>query len=68
VGSLSIGPVGQVSLSIREVPRAERFYRDRLGLPHLFTFGDLAFFDAAGERSGRSLGVTPDAPQRRRIR
>jgi len=50
VGSLSIGPVGQVSLSIRDVPRAERFYRDTLGLPHLFTLGDLAFFDAAGVR------------------
>jgi predicted enzyme related to lactoylglutathione lyase len=48
--SLRLGPVGQVSLSIRDVPRAERFYGETLGLPHVFTFGDLAFFDADGLR------------------
>ena len=42
--------IGQVSLSIRDVARAERFYGKILGLPHVFTFGDLAFFDADGTR------------------
>ena len=46
----TIGPIGQVSLSIRDVDRAERFYGETLGLPHVFTFGDLAFFDAHGVR------------------
>ena len=45
-----LGPIGQVSLSIRDVARAERFYGETLGLPHVFTFGDLAFFDADGTR------------------
>lgn len=45
-----IGRIGQISLSIRDVGRAERFYGSTLGLPHLFTFGDLAFFDAGGTR------------------
>jgi DNA-binding CsgD family transcriptional regulator/catechol 2,3-dioxygenase-like lactoylglutathione lyase family enzyme len=45
-----LGAIGQISLSIRDVERAERFYRDTLGLPHLFTFGDLTFFDCAGTR------------------
>ena len=45
-----IGTIGQVSLSIRDVGRAERFYGEILGLPHVFTFGDLAFFDADGVR------------------
>jgi DNA-binding CsgD family transcriptional regulator/predicted enzyme related to lactoylglutathione lyase len=45
-----LGTIGQVSLSIREVARAERFYGETLGLPHVFTFGDLAFFDADGTR------------------
>ena len=48
--TLKLGTIGQVSLSIRDVARAERFYGDTLGLPHVFTFGDLAFFDAAGIR------------------
>ena len=47
---VQLGPIGQVSLSIRDVDRAERFYGQVLGLPHLFTFGDLAFFDAGGTR------------------
>lgn len=45
-----LGTIGQVSLSIRDVERAERFYGETLGLPHVFTFGDLAFFDAGGVR------------------
>jgi catechol 2,3-dioxygenase-like lactoylglutathione lyase family enzyme len=48
--AVHLGPIGQVSLSIRSVESAERFYRDTLGLPHLFTFGDLVFFDAGGTR------------------
>ncbi|HEX6139570.1 MAG TPA: LuxR C-terminal-related transcriptional regulator [Candidatus Limnocylindria bacterium] len=47
---IALGPIGQVSLSIRDVARAERFYGETLGLPHVFTFGDLAFFDAGGLR------------------
>jgi catechol 2,3-dioxygenase-like lactoylglutathione lyase family enzyme len=48
--AVHLGPIGQISLSIRSVESAERFYRDTLGLPHLFTFGDLVFFDAGGTR------------------
>jgi predicted enzyme related to lactoylglutathione lyase/DNA-binding CsgD family transcriptional regulator len=46
----ALGTIGQVSLHIRDVARAERFYGEVLGLPHVFTFGDLAFFDAGGTR------------------
>ena len=45
-----LGQVAQISLFVRDVGAAERFYRDTLGLPHIFTFGDLAFFDLAGIR------------------
>ena len=48
--STRLGSIGQVSLSIRDVARAEAFYGQTLGLPHVFTFGDLAFFDADGVR------------------
>lgn len=47
---LRLGPIGQVSLHARDVATAEAFYRDILGLPHIFTFGDLAFFDMGGVR------------------
>jgi catechol 2,3-dioxygenase-like lactoylglutathione lyase family enzyme len=48
--ALRLGPIAQVSLYGREVARAEAFYRDTLGLPHVFTFGDLMFFDMGGVR------------------
>ena len=48
--TVRLGAIGQVSLSIRDVARAERFYGDILGLSHIFTFGDLVFFDADGTR------------------
>ena len=58
----ALGRLGQVSLLTRDVARAEAFYRDTLGLPHLFTFGDLAFFDCAGTRL--YVHAVPDAEWR----
>jgi methylmalonyl-CoA/ethylmalonyl-CoA epimerase len=49
-GGLRLGSLGQVSLHVRDVARAKRFYGTILGLPHLFTYGDLAFFDMDGTR------------------
>ena len=48
--AITLGPIGQVSLLVRDGPRAEAFYRDVLGLRYIFTFGDLIFFDADGLR------------------
>jgi DNA-binding CsgD family transcriptional regulator/extradiol dioxygenase family protein len=48
--STRLGAIGQIALCIRDIARAERFYGQTLGLPHVFTFGDLAFFDADGTR------------------
>ena len=49
-GGPAIEGLGQISLAITDVDRAVAFYRDTLGLPHLFTFDTLAFFDCAGVR------------------
>jgi catechol-2,3-dioxygenase len=49
-GQLGLGPLGQVSMRAKDVKRVEAFYRDVLGLPHVFTFGDLTFFDLGGTR------------------
>jgi len=45
-----LGQIGQIALHVSDADRAERFYRDTLGLPLLFRFGKLAFFDCAGVR------------------
>ena len=47
---LRLGALGQVSLHVRDRARAARFYGETLGLRHLYTFGDLSFFDLAGTR------------------
>ena len=47
---VQLWPLGQVSLLITDVSRAEAFYGETLGLPHVFTFGDLAFFWAGEVR------------------
>lgn len=47
---MGISALGQVSLYVRNTERAVAFYRDVLGLTHLFTFGALAFFDVGSVR------------------
>jgi DNA-binding CsgD family transcriptional regulator/catechol 2,3-dioxygenase-like lactoylglutathione lyase family enzyme len=49
-GQVRLGAIGQVSRRVGDIDRAVRWYRDVLGLPHLYTYGDLAFFDCAGTR------------------
>jgi DNA-binding CsgD family transcriptional regulator/catechol 2,3-dioxygenase-like lactoylglutathione lyase family enzyme len=47
---LRFGAIGQIARSVGDVAISERWYRDILGLPHLYTFGTLAFFDCGGTR------------------
>src|SRR5438309_2234751 len=42
--------IAQIALSVRDLPRATAFYRDALGLQHLFDAPGMSFFDAAGVR------------------
>lgn len=42
--------LGQVSRATLDIEAALRWYRDVLGLDHLFTAGDMAFFDVGGTR------------------
>jgi DNA-binding CsgD family transcriptional regulator/predicted enzyme related to lactoylglutathione lyase len=46
----SLGPIGQISRQVSDIPRAVEWYKTVLGLAHLYTFGDLAFFDCGGTR------------------
>ena len=46
----SLGLLAQVSMLCRSAEATEAWYRDVLGLQHIFTFGELVFFDMAGTR------------------
>jgi catechol 2,3-dioxygenase-like lactoylglutathione lyase family enzyme len=47
---LDINRIGQVSRTVKDIGQAVAWYRDVLGLRHLYTFGKLAFFDCGGTR------------------
>jgi catechol 2,3-dioxygenase-like lactoylglutathione lyase family enzyme len=47
---IGIRGLGQVALHVRDAERATTFYRDTLGLAHLYTYGSLVFFECGGTR------------------
>ncbi len=49
-GDWAMGPIGQISRQVRDVAAARTWYGEVLGLPHLYSFGNLAFFDCDGVR------------------
>ncbi|MDG6103541.1 VOC family protein [Dactylosporangium aurantiacum] len=57
-----LGGIGQVARHVSDIGRAVDWYGGVLGLPHLYTYGDLAFFDCGGTRlflSRREDGAAP---------
>lgn len=58
-GELKLGAIGQISRPVSDIGAAVRWYGEVLGLPHLYTFGDLAFFDCGGTRLFLSATAEP---------
>jgi DNA-binding CsgD family transcriptional regulator/catechol 2,3-dioxygenase-like lactoylglutathione lyase family enzyme len=56
---MSLGRIGQIARSVSDIERAKAFYGEVLRLPHLYTFGNLAFFDCDGTRLMLSQNETP---------
>lgn len=52
---LKLSQIGQIALTVTDLERAVQFYSQKLGLPHLFTVPNLAFFDCEGIRLMLSL-------------
>jgi DNA-binding CsgD family transcriptional regulator/catechol 2,3-dioxygenase-like lactoylglutathione lyase family enzyme len=50
VATLQLGAIGQIARSVEDIAKAEAWYRDVLGLAHMYTYGKLAFFDCDGTR------------------
>lgn len=53
---LPIGPIGQIARTVSDIEAARRWYSETLGLKHLYSFGNLAFFDCGGVRLFLSEG------------
>ena len=59
-----LGRIGQIAMTVQDLPGAVTFYRDVLGLPLLFEAPPgLAFFDCAGQRLMLSRPEDGDAPR-----
>jgi predicted enzyme related to lactoylglutathione lyase len=42
--------IGQISVTVHDLERAVTFYKEKLGLRHLFTVPKMSFFDCGGIR------------------
>jgi len=59
---IALGAIGQISRTVADLEAATAFYGGKLGLPHLYTFGELAFFDCGGTRLYlHQTEVTPES-------
>jgi methylmalonyl-CoA/ethylmalonyl-CoA epimerase len=48
---VALNQIGQIAITVRDVQRAVSFYRDTLGMRHLFDAGPkMSFFDCGGVR------------------
>jgi DNA-binding CsgD family transcriptional regulator/extradiol dioxygenase family protein len=60
--SVALGSLGQISRTVADLGASTAFYGEALGLPHLYTFGELAFFDCGGTRVYlHQTEVTPES-------
>ena len=57
---LRIQRIGQISIIVKDVDRATAFYRDRLGLRHLFSVPKMSFFDCGGTRLMLGIAEKPE--------
>ena len=60
MAGFALNRIGQIALGVADVDLAEAFYRDVLGLRHLYRYGDLTFFDCAGMRLLLEKAHDPD--------
>lgn len=52
--------IAQISINAHDLERAAAFYRDQLGVKHLFTVPNMAFFDCGGIRLMLALPTSPE--------
>ena len=59
--NVSLGQIGQISVNVQDFDRAVAFYKNTLGLKHLFAaLGRMAFFDCGGVRLMLAILERPD--------
>jgi DNA-binding CsgD family transcriptional regulator/extradiol dioxygenase family protein len=54
--TVGLGALGQIARTVKDIAAAREWYAEALGVKHLYSFGDLAFFDCDGVRLMLSQG------------
>jgi methylmalonyl-CoA/ethylmalonyl-CoA epimerase len=58
--NISLSQIGQISVNVHDLERATAFYKEKLGMKHLFSVPPkMAFFDCSGIRL---MLATPERP------
>jgi predicted enzyme related to lactoylglutathione lyase len=58
---VSLTKIGQISVNVHDLDRATGFYKDKLGMKHLFSVPpQMAFFDCDGVRLMLAIPERPD--------
>jgi predicted enzyme related to lactoylglutathione lyase len=58
---ISLTKIGQISVNVHDLDRAAAFYKDKLGVKHLFSVPPkMAFFDCDGVRLMLAIPERPD--------
>jgi predicted enzyme related to lactoylglutathione lyase len=61
INEFGLSAIAQIAVNAHDLERAAGFYRDKLGMKHLFTVPpNLAFFDCDGIRLMLSLPAKPE--------
>jgi predicted enzyme related to lactoylglutathione lyase len=59
--TVSLSQIGQISVNVHDLDRAMAFYKDTLGIKHLFSVPSrMAFFDCDGVRLMLAIPERPD--------
>lgn len=59
--NISLGKIAQIAVNVHDLERATAFYKDKLGMKHLFSVPPkMAFFDCDGIRLMLGLPERPD--------
>ena len=58
--TVNLSQIGQIAVNAHDIDRAVEFYRETLGMKHLFTIPKMAFFDCNGINL---MLATPEKPE-----
>jgi predicted enzyme related to lactoylglutathione lyase len=60
MSNVHLSKIGQIAVNVHELDRAVEFYRDQLGMKHLFTVPKMAFFDCNGTNLMLAIAEKPE--------